>query len=214
MDIHDDHPDLPRLAAEGRVVAYFGYGSLVNRRTLRTKFLGIRRASVAGWQRFWLPRDAAAEMALLSVKPNDAHAIDGVVVYDLADHLPSVDEREAGYARRIVDLSKLTVDGPPVADIPIYIYEAHRGAADAGDLQAAILQSYLDAVMQGFRTLYGDDGLRRFVDETEGFETRVLRDRAAPRYLRPVTLEPGESELFDRLVAARGARLIDPDPAI
>ena len=31
----------------------FGYGSLVNRRTLRTKFLGIRRASVAGWQRFW-----------------------------------------------------------------------------------------------------------------------------------------------------------------
>ena len=48
MDIHDDHPDLPRLAAEGRVVAYFGYGSLVNRRTLRTKFLGIRRASVAG----------------------------------------------------------------------------------------------------------------------------------------------------------------------
>ena len=93
--IHDDHPDLARLAAEGRVVAYFGYGSLVNSRTLRTKFLGIRRAEARGWQRFWLPRGEAAEMALLSVQPVAEASVHGVVVYDLVDHLPAVDEREA-----------------------------------------------------------------------------------------------------------------------
>ncbi|UIJ73485.1 gamma-glutamylcyclotransferase family protein [Aurantimonas sp. HBX-1] len=211
MDIHDDHPDLAQLAATGDLVAYFGYGSLVNRRTLRTKFLGIRRASAHGWQRFWLPRGQDGDMALLSVQPAEAGIIEGVVVYDRAEHLPAVDEREAGYARRIVDLGRLSVERPPVADVPVYIYEAHRGAADAAETQSAILQSYLDAVMQGFRTLYGEDGLRRFVAGTEGFETTVLQDRDEPRYPRAVTLSDGEAALFDRLVSERGARFIAPD---
>ncbi|MCB8837493.1 gamma-glutamylcyclotransferase family protein [Aurantimonas sp. VKM B-3413] len=206
---HDDHPDLVRLADAGEVVAYFGYGSLVNRHTLRTKFLGIRRAKVAGWRRFWLPRDPNVEMALLSVHPDAQEAIDGVVVYDRAEHLPSVDEREAGYARRIVDLDHLGIENAPVGGVPIYIYQAQKGAETAADRQSAILQSYLDAVMQGFRLLYGEVGLRRFVDRTEGFETRVLRDRRKPRYPRPVKLDAGEADLFDRLVLARGARFVD-----
>lgn len=209
--IHDDHPDLARLAAEGRVVAYFGYGSLVNSRTLRTKFLGIRRAEARGWQRFWLPRGEAAEMALLSVQPVAEASVHGVVVYDLVDHLPAVDEREAGYHRRTVEPGKLTIEAAPQAAVPVHIYEASRGASDAHELGSMILQSYLDAVMQGFRALYGEDGLERFVEETAGFETRIVKDRAAPRYPRPVALEPGEAELFDRLAAARGARFVEAD---
>ncbi|MBP0615913.1 gamma-glutamylcyclotransferase family protein [Jiella mangrovi] len=208
MKIHDDHPDLADLAAEGRVVAYFGYGSLVNPRTLRTKFLGIRRAQAAGWRRVWLPRSENEEMSLLSVKRDEAATVHGVVVYDLADHLPAVDEREAGYARRIVDLSRLAIENPPIVDIPVYIYEAEAGAATAEDRQSAILQSYLDAVMQGFRALYGDEGLQRFIRETEGFETKLSADRAVPRYARPVALDTGEAELFDQLVAARGVKTI------
>lgn len=210
MDIHEDHPDLAELAEKGEIVAYFGYGSLVNRRTLRTKFLGIRRARATGWQRFWLPRGEDGDMALLSVQPTDEETIEGVVVYDRAEHLPAVDEREAGYARRIVDLGRLSVERPPIADVPVYIYEAHRGSPDAADTQSAILQSYLDAVMQGFRTLYGEAGLRRFVDGTDGFETTVLQDRAQPRYPRSVTLSDGEAALFDRLVSERGARFMAP----
>lgn len=210
MDIHEDHPDLAELAARGEIVAYFGYGSLVNRRTLRTKFLGIRRASAQGWQRFWLPRVQNGEMALLSVQPTAAETVEGVVVYDRAEHLPAVDEREAGYARRIVDLGRLAVERPPIADVPVYIYEAHRGTPDAAETQSAILQSYLDAVMQGFRTLYGEEGLRRFVAGTAGFETAVLQDREQPRYPRAVTLSDGEAALFDRLVSERGGRFVAP----
>jgi hypothetical protein len=210
MDIHEDHPDLAELAASGQIVAYFGYGSLVNRRTLRTKFLGIRRASAAGWQRFWLPRGPDGDMALLSVQPTAGETVEGVVVYDRAEHLPAVDEREAGYARRIVDLGRLVVERPPIADVPVYIYEAHRGTQDAADTQSAILQSYLDAVMQGFSTLYGEEGLRRFVARTAGFETAVLQDRDRPRYPRAVTLSDGEAALFDRLVSERGGRFVSP----
>ncbi|MBO0661490.1 gamma-glutamylcyclotransferase [Jiella sp. MQZ9-1] len=202
--LHEDHPDLAALAAEGRVVAYFGYGSLVNPRTLRTKFLAIRRAEAAGWRRVWLPREADAAMSLLSVKRDEAAAVHGVVVYDLVDHLPSVDEREAGYARRIVDHDRLTVENPPLADIPVYLYEAHSCAVSAEERQSAILQSYLDAVMQGFLMLYGEAGVDRFVAETHGFETRLLTDRILPRYPRPVTLDAGEAALFDSLVTARG----------
>ena len=211
MDIHDDHPELIDLAKNGRVVAYFGYGSLVNKRTLRTKFLGIRRARVEGWRRLWLPRTEHEDSAVLSVERIEGHAIEGVVVYDLADHLPAVDEREAGYDRRIVDLTRLQIENAPVSDVPIHIYEAYRGTPNAEEVHASILQSYLDAVMQGFRMLYGDEGVRRFVTETEGFETDILCDRMTPRYPRPVTLEDGEAAFFDGLVAQRGGRLVTSD---
>lgn len=207
MDIHQDHPELRHLAAQGRVVAYFGYGSLVNRRTLRTRYLGIRRAHVSGWRRFWLPRETGVP-ALLSVKPEEGHLTQGVVVYDLADHLPSVDEREAGYHRRVVMPAHVEIDGAPIKDVPLFIYEAARDEQTAAQAGAFILQSYLDAVLQGFLSLYGEAGVARFVSETEGFETNVLRDRAAPLYPRSVTLE-GEEALFDRLVSRRGAQFVD-----
>ncbi|WP_416355441.1 gamma-glutamylcyclotransferase family protein [Aureimonas phyllosphaerae] len=207
--VHPDDPNLAALAAEGRIVAYFGYGSLVNRATLRTKFLGIRRASVTGWRRFWMPR-RTPEAALLSVRPTEGFETQGVVVYDLADHLPAVDEREAGYIRRVVMPSHVTIEDAPAPDVPLFIYEASPVEPDAADVGAFILQSYLDAVLQGFLSLYGETGVRRFVTETEGFATRIVADRAAPRYPRSVVLSAGEADLFDRLVCDRGARIVGP----
>lgn len=207
--VHEDDPGLARLAAEGRIVAYFGYGSLVNRRTLRTKFLGIRRATATGWRRFWLPRPAP-EMAFLSVRPEEGFPTQGVVVYDHADHLPAVDEREAGYVRRVVLPEHLRIEDAPGVEVPVFIYEAHRETPDAADLGSRFLQSYLDAVLQGFLVLYGREGVERFVAETEGFETEIVRDRERPLYPRPVTLSDEEARLFDTLVAARGVRYVEP----
>ncbi len=205
--IHPDEPRLEELAREGRVIGYFGYGSLVNKRTLRTKFLGIRRAEVRGWRRAWLPRKGQS-MALLSVRPEDEALTQGVVVYDLADHLPAVDEREAAYHRRVVMPDHVTIRGGALRDVPLFIYEGKPEQPDAAQTGAAILQSYLDAVLQGFLSLYGDTGLRRFISETDGFRTAILQDRASPLYPRPVTLADGEAELFDRLVLEAGARFM------
>ncbi len=211
MDIHDDHPDLGRLAAEGRVVAYFGYGSLVNKHTLRTRFLAIRRASVVGWRRFWLLRAEGAP-ALLSVKPEEGHLTQGVVVYDHADHLPAVDEREAGYHRRVVMPGRCTIEAEPVSDVPLFIYEAAREEETASEVGAFILQSYIDAVLQGFHALYAEEGVRRFVAETDGFSTDLVGDRHRPAYPRSVHLADGEAALFDELLDARGVRRVSmPD---
>ncbi|GGD17941.1 gamma-glutamylcyclotransferase family protein [Aureimonas glaciei] len=209
MDIHEDHPDFHQLAEAGQVVAYFGYGSLVNRATLRTKFLAIRRAEVSGWRRFWLPRSETG-IALLSARPDPGHATQGVVVYDHADHLAAVDEREAGYIRRDVDGAGLVVDAAPAA-APVHIYEAISPGATAAETGALILQSYLDAVLQGFLSLYGRAGVERFVAETQGFETGIVQDRMTPRYPRSVKLGAGEAEFFDRLVIARGAHFRPAD---
>lgn len=206
--IHADHPDFARFAAEGAVVAYFGYGSLVNKATLRTRFLAIRRAEVLGWRRFWLPRDPPLA-AFLSVRPEPGHPTQGVVVYDLAENLPLVDEREAGYRRVSVAAEAVTVEGAPDVSVPLFLYEALRPEETAAEAGSFLLQSYLDAVLQGFRALYGEAGLRRFVSETDGFETEIVADRAEPRYPRFVTLAEGEGELFDRLLTERGARFID-----
>ncbi|KQT57391.1 MULTISPECIES: gamma-glutamylcyclotransferase family protein [unclassified Aureimonas] len=205
--IHADHPDFARFAAEGSVVAYFGYGSLVNKATLRTRFLAIRRAEVVGWRRFWLPRPAPYA-AYLSVRPEPGHPTQGVVVYDLAENLPLVDEREAGYRRVAVDGGEVFVEGAPDVEVPLFLYEALRPEETAAEAGCFLLQSYLDAVLQGFLALYGEEGLRRFVGETEGFETDIVADRHAPRYPRSVTLGSGEAELFDRLIETRGARFV------
>lgn len=211
MDIHPDHPDLDAEIKAGRVVAYFGYGSLVNKHTLRTKFLGIRRAEIRGWRRMWLPRGNEAA-ALLSVRPAPEYQTQGVVVYDRAEHLPAVDEREAGYLRRVVDTADVTIAGAP-GQVPLYVYEAERHAESAAALHAPILQSYLDAVLQGFLLLYGEASVRRFVAETEGFETQVIADRHAPLYPRSVVLTDAEMRLFDALVSARGASIGERPPA-
>jgi len=203
MLIHDDHPDFETLSGDGRVVAYFGYGSLVNKATLRTRFLAIRRAEVMGWRRFWLPRPGG--IALLSVRPDRGHVTQGVVVYDHADNLAAVDLREAGYIRR--DVAAPAIEAAPRVKAKVHIYEAIHPEVDAADTGATILQSYLDAVLQGFLSLYGRDGVARFVAETEGFETDILADRHAPRYPRAVALCDGEANLFDGLVTARGAML-------
>ncbi len=202
--IHPDDPDLARLGAEGRVVAYFGYGSLVNRDTLRTKFLGIRAAQVRGWRRFWLYRGEGT-LALLSVRRDSEAAIDGVVVYDRADQLAAVDARECDYDRRLVQPPDLVIRPDAPVRTPVYLYEGRRDREITEARRAPILQSYLDAVMQGFLAVHGESGLERFVAETEGFETTILRDRDAPRYPRSVALRPGEVERFDALLAARGA---------
>jgi len=206
---HADDPELLAMASEGLIVGYFGYGSLVNRQTLRTKFLGVRRASVTGWRRFWLPRPAP-QMALLSVRPEDDCPTEGVVVYDHADHLPAVDEREVGYHRRVVMPDRVRIEDAPPFAVPLFIYEARRETPDAADVGSRFLQSYLDAVLQGFLALYGREGVERFVAETEGFETEIVRDRAQPLYPRSVTLSPAEAEFFDALVATRGVRYVDP----
>ncbi len=193
---------LSALAQAGEAIAYFGYGSLVNPYTHRTEITGYARASVHGWQRRWQgrPDDHPDPISLLSSSPDGAPDtwLHGLLVFDHVANLPALDQREAGYTRHRLNLDGVRCEHPVPVNCPVYIYEGNRPFRP--HQRHAILQSYLDAVLQGYHLNYGEAGVRRFIEETAGRETPILTDRDAPRYPRAVSLAPGERELFDGLL--------------
>lgn len=211
LDLSD--AELEELATRGEIVAYFGYGSLVNRATHRTEIVAARPCRLSGWRRFWRPRPdmpfdplRATQVSLLTVRRLPDSWIDGLLVFDRIENLPAIDAREAHYERRTVPATDIELRlGKLPGGCEIFVYEARSGLPEYGG-SCPILQSYLDAVLQGFLTEHGEEGLRSFVLDTDGFETLVLSDRHAPVYPRAVTLTSSERMLIDALLGERGVR--------
>ena len=192
MDKHDE---------AGGLVAYFGYGSLVNRVTHRTEIVSAVPARLAGWRREWVRRDEDTQRGLLSVRRDAGSVIEGLLIVDRLENLPSIDLREALYDRVALDPAEVeTVEALP-AGCPLHVYQAKRSA---GQVRLQIIQSYLDAVLQGFLREFGEEGVARFVTETDGFDAAILADRASPQYPRAVVLEQSEQAFFDTLLVRRG----------
>ena len=197
--------DPTALTARGDVVAYFGYGSLVNARTHRTRVIHCERAHLGGFARRWQERSEPARhpVSFLSAYPAGAGAgeLSGLLVFDRAENLPAVDRREHGYDRVRLDRSQLRLDrnGADLPDLEYHVYVARPPAG--GGARHHILQSYLDAVLQGYLHQYGEHGARGFVESTGAFDTPIVRDRAAPLYPRAVKLAPDETDLIDAVTA-------------
>jgi len=192
-------------------IAYFGYGSLVNRATHRTDIIGYSKVTLKGWRREWLarPNNSFGKVVLLSVKPCENSEIDGIVVFDHARNQASLDERESNYDRHIVADSSITEHNSSIGDFytnhtkaETSIYVATPFPQPEEHAQYRILRSYLDAVMQGYLNKFGEEGVSRFVNSTDNFEFGVHEDRNDPRYPRAVTITQKEQSLFDSLVPA------------
>ncbi|MCV0398101.1 MAG: gamma-glutamylcyclotransferase [Rhizobiaceae bacterium] len=201
------------MGADQGLVAYFGYGSLVNRATLRTAIVDLIPARLSGWRRGWRPRPdmPGFPAALLTVRPQPGAGCDGVLIVDKAENLPAVDAREARYRRVALDPATLELRGA-APDCPVWVYAAEEDLPPHRE-PPAILQSYLDAVLQGFHAVHGAEGLARFFAETDGFDTPLHADRERPVYPRHVRLTPGERALFDRHLAQHVASAFRSPPS-
>jgi len=181
---------------------YFGYGSLVNRNT-RPVSEGYTPATVPGWRRCWGHRvnhvDAATTAqntsvlgySVLTVQRADGSEIDGVQVSIPLVDLPELDAREGGYNRHEVG----TMSSREL--VAMYVSKTENNAL--ADKQYPLLQSYVDCVMAGFLTVFGNDGLTRFMHSTSGWDAPMLNDRSAPLYQRAVTLPPDLLAHFDKV---------------
>lgn len=189
------------------IVAYFGYGSLVNRATHRTEIVGAMPARLCGWRRSWRPRPdmPGFPAALLTVAQDEASVCDGLLVFDRAENLAAVDAREARYNRHHVRIDTLEIAAAETVRCPVYVYVADEELPRHAE-PPRILRSYLDAVMQGFLAEHGEEGLTRFVTETENFDTPLHEDRHAPVYPRAVELSEAERLMFDLLLDTHLAR--------
>ena len=185
---------------------FFGYGSLVNRRT--HAYPEARPASARGWSRRW-QGTRLRRVAYLTVVPDRGAEIAGLVAAVPGADWAALDLRETGYARHlVVDLAvdaaaPLIGPGPAPANAPgigeVQIYAVEERHAEEG--AHPILLSYLDTVIQGYLEVYGEAGARAFFDTTAGWHLPLLDDRAAPAYPRATQLTPAERAVVDANLA-------------
>jgi len=194
-------------------VAYFGYGSLVNDRTRNLESFGLS-GRLKGFRRQWRMRSGYGDtgqpgnegVTALSVVRDDNAYCDGLLVFDHKDHLPQVDKRETNYDRLSLDLADFDCNFDIPAGVEAYIYIGQPHYTHWAEGAFPVLQSYIDAVMQGFLDKFGHAGLERFISETDGWRVPILQDRHNPIYPRPVLLNASEERLFDQLLQKVGGQ--------
>lgn len=170
---------------------FFGYGSLVNRAT--HDYPSAQPAQLRGWRREWVRTDLR-DVVFLSVRPDPGTTIDGLVAQVPGADWSALDLRETGYDR-IPAQDAVDHDARPMA-----FYRVPETRQKTGG-DHAILLSYLDVVVQGFAREFGQAGAEAFFDTTDGWDTPVHDDRAAPLYPRAQQLSAQERALTDRLLA-------------
>lgn len=179
---------------------FFGYGSLVNRRTHGHD--DAQPAQVTGWRREWRAT-TLRPLAFLSVTPDPGCTIAGLTARVAATDWPALDRREAAYDRHALppDTVRPGIDGH------VAIYAIPPGADPALN-DHPILLSYLDVVVQGFLDHFGPRGAAAFFDTTTGWQAPVLDDRDQPRYPRAQPLLPETGAIVDAALARLQLRRI------
>lgn len=195
-----------------KMVGYFGYGSLVNRGTLKTKYVATIPAHLKGWRRHWQSRGidiihpSGEQVALLSVHRHADCVVSGMLIIDRLENLGEVDLREQAYDRLPVNSSDLELpDNGLEYSIPDELFVYVGKAKPEPEVRPKLLQSYLDTVMAGYMAEFGHSGLGHFLETTTGFDRAVIADRENPHYPRAARPEPGIAAMFDELLLAKGA---------
>ena len=179
---------------------FFGYGSLVNTQT--HTYRETSQARLTGWQRVW-QMTPLRPFPFLSIEPMDGAEIDGLIAHVPDGDWAQLDQRERGYGRHATaQVKHARPDNPEIA-----IYVVPKPAPEIKLDKGPILLSYLDVVIQGFLTEFGEAGVRGFFDTTSGWDHPVLNDRSAPEYPRHQTLTAQETELVNSELARLGITL-------
>ncbi len=173
---------------------FFGYGSLVNRGT--HSYQNAHRARISGWRRIWRYTDGHPFATLSGVR-DESSSIDGLIAEVPNGDWAALDLRETGYERHDTDAVTHPLD--PATRINIYAVDAKNCVRQADERPIPL--SYLDVVVRGYLTEFGETGVQDFFDTTDGWHTPILNDRAAPTYPRAQVLTPEETALVDHHIA-------------
>ena len=196
-----------------RCITYFGYGSLVNRATRPADEQALP-ARLYGWQRVWGHRvqqsgesnsglrPACCSLSVEKCEGDNQAFIDGVIVRIPLVNLPVLDQREVGYDR--VQLPASDFDLPESCSVDgIHVYVSAKTHSIRPNAQHPILQSYIDCVLAGYCSIYGQTGMQQFVDSTSGWGGFIEKDRHKPQYPRAVAVPQNQLNLFDEVVSQR-----------
>ncbi|MBI1904203.1 MAG: gamma-glutamylcyclotransferase [Planctomycetia bacterium] len=178
----------------------FGYGSLVNRRTLPP---GVRTtpAVLPGWRREWTHavESPQGNVCALSVARDAATEIEGVLLSCDPQQLAELDRREIGYHR-----VRVPVRLGPGRNVACLVYVGDAAQRRAASHEFPIWRSYLDCVVAGYLELGGRAAVERFIATTRGWNAPILNDRPRPKYARAVDLSSDQRCEIDEILRERG----------
>lgn len=168
---------------------FFGYGSLVNRKT--HGYGDALPATIRGWRREWR-RSQVFGRTFLSAVP-DAHGrIDGLIARVPEGDWAALDRREAGYSRHFLRPEDVT----GAAGVSPQLYAIAPDVSVPACSNYPFRVSYLDVVIAGFLAEFGEAGVARFFQSTTGWGA-MLDDRANPLYARAIPVAPAVRDLID-----------------
>lgn len=173
---------------------FFGYGSLVNVET--HDYPDTKPAQLRGWRRAWV-RTALRNVVFLTAIPDVDSTIDGLIAAVPNGDWDALDLRERGYKRQPSGAA-IIHELNPAPTIAHYVIPPEMQATSGDHM---ILRSYLDVVVQGYLRVFGEDGVARFFETTNGWYTPVLDDRNDPIYPRAQVLSAQETALVDHFLA-------------
>ncbi|MBT8425242.1 MAG: gamma-glutamylcyclotransferase [Silicimonas sp.] len=176
---------------------FFGYGSLVNRAT--HDYANAHPARIEGWRRAWRHVEGR-KVAFLSAVPDPTSAIDGLIAHVPDGDWSVLDMREHSYARILATDVAHEVAGAG----EIHIYHAPDDMHVPAREMRPVLLSYIDVVVQGYLREFGEDGVARFFQTTDGWDAPVRNDRTDPVYPRHQRLHAHETALTDDWLAELG----------
>ncbi|WP_424942173.1 gamma-glutamylcyclotransferase family protein [Aliiroseovarius crassostreae] len=169
---------------------FFGYGSLVNRRT--HSYENAQPARLSGWRRAWRASPLRAVCYLTAV-PVEGGEIDGLIASVPGADWDALDLRERAYAR--VPLNGNVAHQAGEVDLAVYAIES--GAHHDPTRDNPVLLSYLDVVVQGYLDVFGRTGVDHFFQTTDGWHAPIRNDRADPIYPRAQVTSDLEKDLVD-----------------
>ena len=184
---------------------FFGYGSLVNRKT--HDYGNAEPARARGWRRVWR-HTALRPVAFLTAVPDEESRIEGLIAPIPNGDWQALDHRERAYDR--VKLTQLP-DHPLPFTPNVAIYSIPAGKHGAPDMAHPILLSYLDVVVQGYLQEFDETGVADFFLTTDGWDAPILDDRAHPHYPRHQSLSAEETSLVDHWLDRLEARVVHLD---
>lgn len=180
---------------------FFGYGSLVNRQT--HEYGEAHRARISGWRRTWR-HVATRKVAFLTAYPSPESSLDGLIAAVPGGDWAALDVRERSYLRETATGVIHTLPAPP----EVHIYHAPPDLHAPASTSHPVLLSYLDTVVQGYLTEFGEAGVHDFFDTTDGWDAPIRNDRSDPVYPRHQKLGPSERALVDDTLNRVGARIL------
>ena len=184
---------------------FFGYGSLVNRHTHH--FEPVHPAQLQGWRRVWR-HTTLRPVAYLTVHPAPGHEVDGLIAPVPGADWAALDERERAYDRvNATEQTDHALEHTP----DIAVYAIPKGKHGQPTAQTPVLLSYLDVVVQGYLNEFGEAGVTRFFETTDGWDAPILDDRSRPIYPRNLELSKKERALTDAYLGSLNVQIIPVD---